>query len=128
MSSDQGYRSSPPHWNAEKLRELGFGRGAVLSIKMKNFITYDYSMVFAGPRLNVILGPNGTGKSTITHAICLACGGSANTVGRSPDLKQFVKHNKEGEECFVEVEIFQHPESGKVLRIKRILNTETSGR
>ena len=50
---------------------------------MVNFITYDEAEVFPGPRLNVVLGPNGTGKSTLTHAICLACAGKTSTVGRS---------------------------------------------
>lgn len=130
MASDKAYvkhLDGRSEWNVEKLRELGFKKGSIIRVHMKNFLTYDYSMVFPGPRLNVILGPNGTGKSTITHAICLACAGSAATVGRSPDLKQFVKHNKEGEECFVEVDIFEKPDSGKVLRIKRSLNTETTG-
>ena len=130
MASDKAYvkhSDGRSEWNVEILRQLGFKKGSIIRVHMKNFLTYDYSMVFPGPRLNVILGPNGTGKSTITHAICLACAGSAATVGRSPDLKQFVKHNKEGEECFVEVDIFEQPESGKVLRIKRSLNTETTG-
>jgi recombinational DNA repair ATPase RecF len=29
---------------------------------MVNFLTYDECEVFPGPRLNIVLGPNGTGK------------------------------------------------------------------
>lgn len=116
-------------WDIDKLNELGFKKGSVLRVSMKNFLTYDACEVFPGPRLNVILGPNGTGKSTITHAICLACCGGPATVGRSPDLKQFVKHNKEGQECYVEVDLFLEPAGqGRTLRIRRILSSESSGR
>jgi chromosome segregation ATPase len=75
---------------------------------MVNFITYDDAEVFPGPRLNVVLGPNGTGKSTLTHAICLACAGSTGTVGRSGELKQFVKKGKENEpEKYVEIDMMK---------------------
>ena len=63
-------------------------------ISPSNFLTYDDAEVYPGPRLNIVLGPNGTGKSTLTHAICLACGGSPSTVGRSPNLSQFVKRGE----------------------------------
>ena len=116
-------------WNIGLLNELGFRKGSVLRVSMKNFLTYDSCEVFPGPRLNVILGPNGTGKSTVTHAICLACCGGPKTVGRSTDIKQFVKHNKEGEECFVEVDLFYQPAGeGIVLRIRRILDSESATR
>ena len=58
----------------EKLREKGYARGSIIRCRMHNFLTYDDVEVFPGPKLNVLLGPNGTGKSAITHAICLACG------------------------------------------------------
>jgi len=132
MASDRAYtrhRDGGFEWDTEKLNELGFKKGSVLRVSMKNFLTYDASEVFPGPRLNVVLGPNGTGKSTITHAICLACCGSAATVGRSNDLKQFVKHGKQDEECYVEVDLYYEPlGDGRVLRIRRILNSDTAGR
>lgn len=61
---------------------MGYRPGFLLRVRMVNFLTYDDGEVFPGPRLNVILGPNGTGKSTVTHAICLVCGGSPATVGK----------------------------------------------
>ena len=82
MSSSVLYNDK--RWDVDGLKEIGYRVGSLVRVLMKNFLTYDDGEVFPGPRLNVILGPNGTGKSTITHAICLACGGSPTTVGTHP--------------------------------------------
>jgi chromosome segregation ATPase len=60
----------------------------------------------------------------VTHAICLACGGNGSTVGRSPELNQFVKHGKEGKESFCEVDILR---PGEVATIRRVINSENKG-
>ena len=44
--------------------------------------------------MNVIIGPNGTGKSTIICGICLASGGSPKLLGRSDNKGDFIKHGK----------------------------------
>ncbi|ERL93414.1 hypothetical protein D910_10706 [Dendroctonus ponderosae] len=40
------------------------------------------NVLHSGPNLNMIIGPNGTGKSTIVAAIILGLGGQPKTVGR----------------------------------------------
>lgn len=99
----------------------GFKKGMVVRVHMHNFLTYDDAEVFPGPRLNIVLGPNGTGKSTLTHAICLACCGSPATVGRSPMLNQFVKRGKEGQEAFTEVDLMHHD---GLVTIRRTISSE----
>ena len=37
----------------------------------------------AGPHVNLIMGPNGTGKSTIVCAICLGLAGKPKILGRA---------------------------------------------
>ncbi|KAG6812148.1 hypothetical protein H0H92_004147 [Tricholoma furcatifolium] len=49
----------------------GYIPGSILRIQLKNFVTYDSVEFRVGPYLNMILGPNGTGKSSIACAICL---------------------------------------------------------
>jgi recombinational DNA repair ATPase RecF len=44
---------------------------------MKNFLTYDDAEVFPGPHLNMLIGPNGTGKSSLVAAIIVGVGGEA---------------------------------------------------
>lgn len=51
-----------------------FQPGSIVRIKVKNFVTYSQVEVFPGPNLNMVIGPNGTGKSTIVCAVCLGLG------------------------------------------------------
>jgi len=51
-----------------------------------NFIfirTYNEVDFNPGPNLNLILGPNGTGKSTIVSAICLGMNGKPSLLARA---------------------------------------------
>ena len=45
--------------------------GSIVRIQLKNFVTYDFVEFRPGPYLNMIVGPNGTGKSSIACAIAL---------------------------------------------------------
>ncbi len=48
--------------------------GSIVRVKLHNFVTYTSAEFFPGPSLNMIIGPNGTGKSTLVCAICLGLG------------------------------------------------------
>lgn len=48
--------------------------GAIVRVKLTKFVTYDLVEFFPGPSLNMVIGPNGTGKSTLVCAICLGLG------------------------------------------------------
>lgn len=52
----------------------GFKPGAIVRIKLNDFVTYSSAEFFPGPKLNMVIGPNGTGKSTLVCAICLGLG------------------------------------------------------
>ncbi len=49
--------------------------GAIVRIKLRNFVTYSAASFHPGPHLNIVIGPNGTGKSTIVCAIAIGLGG-----------------------------------------------------
>lgn len=53
-----------------------FVDGAIFRVKLHNFLTYTDAEFHPGPRLNLILGPNGTGKSSIVCALCVGLAGS----------------------------------------------------
>jgi chromosome segregation ATPase len=59
--------------------------------------------------LNVVIGPNGTGKSTILCAICLGLGGQPDLLGRAGDARDFIMHEKEI--AMIEIELAPFPNS-----------------
>ena len=50
-----------------------------------------------------MIGPNGTGKSTILCAICLGLGGEPPLLGRADDARTFIMHEKEV--AIIEIEL-----------------------
>ena len=66
-----------------------------MRVKLHNFMTYSDVEMEPGPRLNVILGPNGTGKSSFVCALAIGLAGSTKLLGRSSELKEFVKRGEE---------------------------------
>lgn len=48
--------------------------GSIVRVKLANFVTYTAVEFLPGPSLNMVIGPNGTGKSTLVCAICLGLG------------------------------------------------------
>ncbi|KAK4145350.1 SMC5-like protein [Dichotomopilus funicola] len=81
----------------------GFQPGAIVRVKVQNFVTYEEAEFFLGPNLNMVIGPNGTGKSSLVCAICLGLGYGSNVLGRASAFGEFVKHGKD--EADIEVEL-----------------------
>lgn len=69
--------------------------------------------------LNVVIGPNGTGKSTILCAICLGLGGQPPLLGRADDARTFISHNQEVAE--IEIELAPHKKSTAHI-IRRVID------
>ncbi|XP_069138158.1 structural maintenance of chromosomes protein 5-like [Argopecten irradians] len=90
------------HAEASKRREQKslkmnseYVEGSIVRIKLENILTYDSVEFMTGPYLNVIIGPNGTGKSTIVCAICLGLGGKVGLLGRAQQASEFIKYGKQ---------------------------------
>ncbi|KAG7521030.1 structural maintenance of chromosomes protein 5 [Solea senegalensis] len=79
--------------------------GSILRITMKNFLTYDYSVVNPGPNLNMIVGANGTGKSSIVCAICLGLAGKTAILGRGDKAGLYVKRGCQ--KGSIEIELYR---------------------
>jgi len=82
----------------------GFVDGAIVRVKMRNFVTYRDCEFRPGPHLNVVLGPNGTGKSSIVCAICLGLAGPPRLLGRATEVRDFIKHGQS--QAMTEIELY----------------------
>lgn len=81
--------------------------GSIVRVTLTNFVTYTKAEFQPGPNLNMIIGPNGTGKSTLVCAICLGLGWATSHLGRAKDLGEFVKHGSKRAQ--IEVELAADP-------------------
>ena len=75
--------------------EEAYVPGAIMRVEMHNFMTHRDVVFEPGPRLNVILGPNGTGKSAFVCAVCIGLGGHPKLLGRAGQLGEFVKRGED---------------------------------
>lgn len=90
--------------------------GAIVRIKMENFLTYDMCEVLPGPHLNMIVGANGTGKSSIVCAICLGLAGKTSFIGRADKVGFYVKRGCQ--KGSVELELYRA--SGNLILTREI--------
>ncbi|XP_050842808.1 structural maintenance of chromosomes protein 5 isoform X2 [Serinus canaria] len=100
--------------------KLSFVPGSIVRILMENFLTYTICEVRPGPNLNVVVGANGTGKSSIVCAICLGLAGKPSFLGRADKIGLFVKQG-----CMkgtVEIELFKSPNNIIITREIHVLN------
>ncbi|XP_063068342.1 structural maintenance of chromosomes protein 5 [Engraulis encrasicolus] len=98
-----------------------FVEGSIYRIRMQNFLTYDLAEVFPGPNLNMIIGANGTGKSSIVCAICLGLAGKTTILGRGDKVGLYVKRG-----CakgMVEIELFR---TGVNLVVQREIHVDSN--
>ncbi|KAK6436245.1 Structural maintenance of chromosomes protein 5 [Oleoguttula sp. CCFEE 5521] len=81
--------------------------GSIVRVALTDFVTYTRAEFNLGPNLNMIIGPNGTGKSTLVCAICLGLGWETRHLGRAKDIAEFVKHGSK--HATIEIELAADP-------------------
>ncbi|KJK68354.1 RecF/RecN/SMC N terminal domain protein [Aspergillus parasiticus SU-1] len=101
-------RSPQPMQNGDGAVQDAYKPGAIVRIKVTDFVTYTSAEFFPGPKLNMVIGPNGTGKSTLVCAICLGLGWGPAHLGRAKDPGEFVKHGCR--EATIEIELAGGPQ------------------
>lgn len=80
-------------------------RGKIKSVYCNNFVTYGECIFYPTEYLNIIIGPNGTGKSTLVAAIVLGLGGKPELLSRSSSIGDYVKNGRD--EAIIKVEIYR---------------------
>ncbi|KAH6618909.1 P-loop containing nucleoside triphosphate hydrolase protein [Boeremia exigua] len=99
-----------------------FQPGSIVRVKLTNFVTYTAAEFHLGPSLNMIIGPNGTGKSTLVCAICIGLGWATDNLGRSKELSAFVKHG--AAEAEIEIELAKADGERTNPVVRRVLRKE----
>ncbi|EGT51085.1 CBN-SMC-5 protein [Caenorhabditis brenneri] len=92
-----------------------FPDGSILRMVFHNFLTYEHTCFIPTQNLNMILGHNGSGKSSIICGICLACGGSPKTLGRSEKISDYIRHGCQ--EGYVEIAIADENKGPQTIRL-----------
>ncbi|KAM7252281.1 hypothetical protein ACFE04_024164 [Oxalis oulophora] len=67
------------------------GAGTIIRIRLENFMCHSNQEVVVGEHVNFITGQNGSGKSAILTALCVAFGCRATRTQRASTLKDFIK-------------------------------------
>lgn len=106
--------------------------GVIEKIDLTNFMCHNRLVIDLGPRLNFVIGHNGSGKSAILTAITLALGAKATTTSRGTSIKSFVKEGKPA--AVVEIvlrnrgsDAYRHDVYKDKIIIERIIKTDGSG-
>lgn len=72
-----------------------YGEGSIIFLGMESFLAYDSCSLYPGPYMNMVVGPNGTGKSTIVAALALGLGWPPSVLGRSNEISEFIRYGSE---------------------------------
>lgn len=110
------------HTNGTTVDMNAFQPGAIVRVTVENFVTYEKAEFFPGPYLNMVIGPNGTGKSSLVCAICLGLGYGPKHLGRAGSVKEFVKHGKDT--ATIEIELQKRPNDRRNHIIKMQIRRE----
>ncbi|KAK8858693.1 hypothetical protein IAR55_002922 [Kwoniella newhampshirensis] len=83
-------------YEAAKAHQKGYvgstsDAGILKSISLVDFMCHRHLTVEFGPKMNFLVGHNGSGKSAVLTAIAVALGGKAMTTGRGQGLKDLIR-------------------------------------
>jgi chromosome segregation ATPase len=100
-----------------------FAPGAVRRVRMKDFVVYSDVEFVLGNSLNLVIGPNGTGKSTLIAALCLGLCGKPENLG----ARKMTDYIKQGcSAATVEIELEAAPSESRNPVITRTISSSGS--
>ena len=91
-------------------------RGSVVRVTVRNFMTYVNETFWPGPNFNVVVGANGSGKSSIVTALCICLGGDLDFLNRQTDVSSLVNNSSGNAEAQIEVELFDPQSDNTVVQ------------
>ncbi|XP_073004017.1 structural maintenance of chromosomes protein 6B-like isoform X3 [Typha latifolia] len=107
------------------------GAGIISKIRLENFMCHSSLQIEFGDWVNFITGQNGSGKSAILTALCVAFGCRAKGTQRAATLKDFIKTGCSFAAIFVHVknqgeDAFKHEVYGDSIIIERRITESAS--
>ena len=105
--------------------------GYIKKVTLRNFMCHEYFELELGPRLNFIVGNNGSGKSAILTAITIGLGAKASDTNRGSSLKDLIKEGANSARITLYLEngrfgSYKHDLFGDTIIIERYLKREGS--
>jgi len=106
--------------------------GVIERVDMINFMCHRNLSISLGPRINFIIGHNGSGKSAILTAITVTLGGKAQTTSRGSSLKDFILEGAQAAEVRVRLrnsgsDAYRPDLYGNAINIERRIHSDGSG-
>ncbi|CAL5212017.1 unnamed protein product [Lathyrus oleraceus] len=105
--------------------------GVIKKLRLENFMCHSNHETVFGNHVNVITGQNGSGKSAILTALCVAFGCRAKGTQRASTLKDFIKTGASNAVIHVEIQnegedAFKPEMYGDVIIVERRISESTS--
>ncbi|KAI9190636.1 P-loop containing nucleoside triphosphate hydrolase protein [Polychytrium aggregatum] len=125
-SEDAGhFRSSKKHCEDDESY-----CGTVERIELVNFMCHKYLVVDFNPKINFVIGHNGSGKSAILTGLMICLGGKASFTNRGQNLKNFIKEGESSAEITVRIrntgeDAFEPGTYGDFIEITRRLTADS---
>ncbi|ORZ38878.1 P-loop containing nucleoside triphosphate hydrolase protein [Catenaria anguillulae PL171] len=85
-------------------------------------MVYSFSEFKMHPALNMIIGPNGTGKSTIVCALAVGLATNPKVTGRGNEVWDYVRNGAEDGIATVDIELSMGQARKKPMVIRRVIN------
>jgi len=106
--------------------------GSIKRIRVENFMCHTSLSIDLVDRVNFITGQNGSGKSAILTALCVAFGIKARGTQRATSLKDFIKNGQSYGAVIVDIrneggDAFKPDVYGKVITIERRITESGQG-
>ena len=99
---------------------------------MINFMCHRNLSIALGPRINFVIGHNGSGKSAILTALTVALGGRASVTSRGSSVKSFVRQGATAAEVRVHLhnagpDAFRPEVFGDMITVERRIHADGGG-
>lgn len=105
--------------------------GIIEKIILRNFMCHDNFELNLGPRINIIIGSNGSGKSAILTGLLVGLGAKASLTSRASSINNLIKYGRNTAQITIVLKnegpaAYKHEIYGDRILVERTLRREKS--